>query len=285
MRDLEIAKSRLAQEDLTLVIVRNGHVVFESGSHGISGVLEAVRESGKELVGASAADRVVGKAVALLCVYAHVREVFACILSRAARDVLQRNGILVHWDSLVDRVSDSETDGMCRYEKLVAEINDPTGGYRKLSAFESDRSGLETGNHEREQFISEKNHELERIRARRLAELQGRRRKMTDDPIHVTDGNFEELTKKSPLALIDFWASWCGPCLALAPTIEELAKDYKERILVGKLNVDENPKTAECFHVFSIPTMVIMKNGCEVDRIVGCVQKQYIEAALKKHMG
>ena len=124
--------------------------------------------------------------------------------------------------------------------------------------------------------------ELERMREKKLTELREKKQGMDNKPVHVTDSNFNEIVRKRPLALIDFWAAWCGPCQALAPTIEELAKEYAGRILVGKLNVDENPKTAGCFQVFSIPTMLVMKNGEEVDRIVGCVQKKYIEAALKK---
>jgi thioredoxin 1 len=121
------------------------------------------------------------------------------------------------------------------------------------------------------------------MREKKLAELREKKQEKDDEPVHVTDSNFNEITRKHPLALIDFWASWCGPCQALVPTIEELAREYAGRIFVGKLNVDENPQTAECFQVFSIPTMLIMKNGVEVDRIVGCVQKKYIEAALRKH--
>jgi len=123
------------------------------------------------------------------------------------------------------------------------------------------------------------------MREKKLAELMEKKQETGNEPVHVADSNFNEMTKKHPLALIDFWASWCGPCQALAPTIEELAREYAGRIFVGKLNVDENPQTAECFQVFSIPTMLIMKNGVEVDRIVGCVQKKYIEAALRKHSG
>ncbi|MGD0160450.1 MAG: thioredoxin [Candidatus Bathyarchaeia archaeon] len=126
--------------------------------------------------------------------------------------------------------------------------------------------------------------ELERLRNKKLGELGEKKQEVCDTPVHITDSSFKEITGKHGVALVDFWASWCGPCRSLAPTIEELAKDYAGRILVGKLNVDENPQTAECFQVFSIPTMLIMKNGEEVDRIVGCVQKKYIEAALKKHM-
>jgi thioredoxin 1 len=138
-----------------------------------------------------------------------------------------------------------------------------------------------SGEHER--YASDQK-ELERVREKKLAELKEKKQEMNNEPVHVTDSNFNEITRKHPLVLIDFWAAWCGPCQALAPTIKELAKEYAGRILVGKLNVDENPQTAECFQVFSIPTMLIMKNGEETDRIVGCVQKKYIEATLRKHL-
>jgi len=123
--------------------------------------------------------------------------------------------------------------------------------------------------------------ELERVREKKMAELK--KKSAEDKPVHVTDSNFNEVVGKHSMALIDFWASWCGPCQALAPTIEELAKENTGRIFVGKLNVDENPQTAERFQVYSIPTMLIMKNSKEVDRIVGCVQKKYITATLNKH--
>ena len=105
---------------------------------------------------------------------------------------------------------------------------------------------------------------------------------MSSKPVHVTDADFSKVTKEHPIAVIDFWASWCGPCLALAPTIEELARELEGKVFVGKLNVDENPETPTCFQVFSIPTIIIMKNGQEVNRIVGCVPKEQITAALKK---
>jgi len=107
---------------------------------------------------------------------------------------------------------------------------------------------------------------------------------MPNKPVHITDANFNEIINNNSLALIDFWAPWCGPCIVLAPTIEELAKEYAGKVFVGKLNVDENPRTAERFQIFSIPTLVIMKNGQEVDRIIGLVPKKHIEAILKKHM-
>lgn len=131
---------------------------------------------------------------------------------------------------------------------------------------------------------SDDDRELERMRENKMVELKEKKLKTNNKPVHVTDSNFNEITSKHPLALIDFWASWCGPCQALAPTIEELAKEYAGKAFIGKLNVDENPETAECFQVFSIPTLVIFKKGKEADRIVGCVQKKLIEAALEKHL-
>jgi thioredoxin 1 len=139
-----------------------------------------------------------------------------------------------------------------------------------------------------EQFISEKDVELKRVREKklmRLTELKEKKQEMVAEPVHVTDSNFDEIVCKHSLALIDCWASWCGPCLALAPTIEKLAEEYAGKVLIGKLNVDENPKTTECFQIFSIPTMLIMKNGKEVDRIVGLVPKNHVDAALRKHLG
>jgi thioredoxin 1 len=102
-------------------------------------------------------------------------------------------------------------------------------------------------------------------------------------PFHVTDANFEETMKNNKLVFVDFWATWCGPCRALAPTIEEIAKEYAGKALIGKLDVDENPATAEKFQVFSIPTMIVFKNGQEVERLVGLCAKKNITALLDKH--
>ncbi len=143
-------------------------------------------------------------------------------------------------------------------------------------------------NDEHEHFILKGNRELKHTREkkiRELIELKERKQEMTTEPVHVTDSNFNETVNQHSLALIDCWAPWCSPCLALAPTIEELTEKYAGEVFVGKLNVDENPRTAESFQIFSIPTMLIIKNGKEVDRIIGLCPKNHIESILKKHLG
>jgi len=140
---------------------------------------------------------------------------------------------------------------------------------------------------EHKQFISEENEELRRIKDKKLRELMKRQEKkqeMSTKPIPVTDSNFNEIVDKNSLALIDCWAPWCGPCVVISPVVEELAKEYAGKVLFGKLNVDENPRTAERFRIFGIPTLLIIRNGKEVDRIVGLVPKDQIEAHLKKHL-
>jgi thioredoxin 1 len=107
---------------------------------------------------------------------------------------------------------------------------------------------------------------------------------MSSEPFHVTDSNFEETLKKNKVVFVDFWANWCGPCRALAPTIAEVAKEYSGKALIGKLDVDENPATAERFQVFSIPTMIVFKDGKEMERLVGLCAKSRIIEALSKQL-
>ncbi len=100
----------------------------------------------------------------------------------------------------------------------------------------------------------------------------------------LTDENFESAIKEHPLILVDFWAAWCFPCKMIAPTIEELAKEYKGKVTFAKLNVDENPKTAMQFGVTSIPTLILFKNGEIADKIIGAVPKEYLESKIKEHL-
>jgi thioredoxin 1 len=104
-----------------------------------------------------------------------------------------------------------------------------------------------------------------------------------DAVVHVGDGNFsEEVLKADRPSLVDFWAPWCGPCKAIAPAVEALAGQYREQIKVAKVNIDDNPKTAESYGVMSIPTLILFKEGKVLDTLVGLVPKERLEAFIKK---
>lgn len=101
-------------------------------------------------------------------------------------------------------------------------------------------------------------------------------------PISVTDANFAELVEGSSVpVLVDFWAGWCGPCRMLAPAIGQLAGEFAGRVRVAKLNTDENQRTAARYRIDSLPTLVVFKNGREVDRLVGLMPKQEIARRLE----
>jgi len=102
-------------------------------------------------------------------------------------------------------------------------------------------------------------------------------------PLVVTDATFAADVERSPLpVLVDLWAPWCGPCRMVAPVLEELAGEMAGRLLVAKLNVDENPATAARFGVSSIPTLLLLKAGREIDRIVGAQSKPEIARRVER---
>jgi len=105
------------------------------------------------------------------------------------------------------------------------------------------------------------------------------------EPVTVTDATFAAEVERSSLpVLVDAWAPWCGPCRMIAPVVEELAAEMVGRVRVAKLNVDENPQTASRFGLRSIPTLLVMKAGREVDRIIGVQPKQEIVRRLERVM-
>ena len=126
--------------------------------------------------------------------------------------------------------------------------------------------------------------ELEQIREKKLRELKTQMSTpRIEKPIVVSDRNFDQTVKNYPLIVVDCWAAWCAPCRAIAPIVEELAKEYSGKVVFGKLNVDENPETAQRYGVMAIPTLLVMKEGKEVDRVVGVLPKNQLEAKVNAY--
>ncbi len=101
--------------------------------------------------------------------------------------------------------------------------------------------------------------------------------------VTFTDDNFKDETGGG-VVLVDFFATWCGPCKMMAPVIDELSGEYEGKAKIGKLDVDENNKTASEFGVQSIPTSILFKDGAEVERMIGFQSKEALKEALDKHM-
>ena len=143
--------------------------------------------------------------------------------------------------------------------------------------------------------MAEEDKELERIRLKKLKEMLKRQalkekktvekqRKIIDKPLELTDSTFTEFVQDNPFVVVDCWAPWCGPCLMVAPIIEELAKEYAGKIVFGKLNVDENPITASRYQIMSIPTLLVFRNGKLVDTIIGAMPKEMLEARITRFL-
>lgn len=105
-------------------------------------------------------------------------------------------------------------------------------------------------------------------------------------PIKLSDDVFEdEIGKHDGLAVVDFWATWCGPCQMIAPLIEQLADEYEGKVKVGKLDVDANQRVTARFNVRSIPAVLLFKNGEHVDTVIGAVPKAHLVEKIEAHLG
>jgi len=103
--------------------------------------------------------------------------------------------------------------------------------------------------------------------------------------LHFTDNSFKKEVLESNLpVVVDFWATWCGPCKMIAPFVEELAKEYAGRAKIGKLDVDENPRSPTHYGVMSIPTLVFFKNGKVMDQVVGAISKSDLKKKIEENL-
>lgn len=100
-----------------------------------------------------------------------------------------------------------------------------------------------------------------------------------------TDANFEtDVINSDKLTVVDFWAEWCGPCRAIGPVIEELAKDYSGKVNIGKVNVDQNPNVSTNYGITSIPAILFIKGGKVVDKQIGAVPKSVLDKKIQTHL-
>jgi len=104
------------------------------------------------------------------------------------------------------------------------------------------------------------------------------------EPLNLGDNTFFETINKFPLMLVDFWAPWCGPCRMMSPIIDQIGKDYLGKLVVGKMNVDENPLIGRQFSISSIPTLILFKRGKEVNKVIGSVSKNKIDEMVKMNL-
>ena len=132
MNDLETAKTQLIQNHLTLIFIKNNNILFKTKSHRIFGFLTAIQELDRKLENASVADKVVGRAVALLCAYARIKAIYAETLSMKAVDVLEKAGVTYEWKGIVDTILDTNKNDVCPFEKTAAQISSPKDAYEKF---------------------------------------------------------------------------------------------------------------------------------------------------------
>ncbi len=129
--------------------------------------------------------------------------------------------------------------------------------------------------------------ELEKLLNKKLKQIINESRRMQENKqekelvAHLTSETFDDFIRSHKVAVVDFWAEWCAPCIILAPVIEELARDYPQ-VGFGKLNSDENPDIASRYGVMSLPTVIFFKDGEPVDEVLGAVPREELEVRIKQ---
>ena len=133
--------------------------------------------------------------------------------------------------------------------------------------------------------------ELEEIKKKKMEKMMTDMNKANEPvvelpgkPIVVTDATLEKAANQYPILILDCWAEWCGPCRMIGPIIEELAGEMKGKVVFGKLNVDENPQTANKYKISAIPTLMVFKNGKLIDKLVGAYPKTTLTGKIQKYL-
>ncbi|MBT8172196.1 DUF1893 domain-containing protein [Candidatus Bathyarchaeota archaeon] len=134
-QDLELAKLKLVKEDLSLVIVKNEKVIFETKKQGVNGFLQAIDQLNKELIGASVADKIIGVAAAMLCVYSGISFVFTLTVSKGGIKIFEENNILCTFQEKVSNILNRHKTDVCPFEKIAIESNNSEEAYMKLKFF------------------------------------------------------------------------------------------------------------------------------------------------------
>ncbi|MEA2053988.1 MAG: thioredoxin [Candidatus Thermoplasmatota archaeon] len=130
--------------------------------------------------------------------------------------------------------------------------------------------------------------EVEKIKMKMMEELvkkfAGKDKKWPNKPVKVTDSSIDGLVSEYPLAIIDCWAPWCGPCRMVTPVIDQLAKEMQGKVVFAKLNTDENRATSLKYGIMSIPTLLLFKNGKLADRIVGALPPDMLKDWVERYL-